>query len=217
MYAFTVKVLETGGFDNDSMATYTDASITPTAFFLTTAGSEKYSTTGAGAVTLNSKNLYVLLPGLYFGTTDIKGIPFTGKSAWTVTGSSLVPAFSDSLNEFVTITGVKIPKWTSVSKDKDLTITLIGNTTIANDVYAELEINGTGSDSKRYLSKSLTPGTLTCTFTSAELKSIANYSPSDLGVTLRLFGYKYKKVDVNSKAYYIVNETFLTHAIYWAR
>jgi hypothetical protein len=217
LYSLDGKMFEAGGYDNDSMATYMDVSLIPTAFFLPTAASTKFSTIGAGTIQLNSKTVAVLSPGCYLGSTDIKGIPFNSKAVWSISGSSLVPAFTDSLNEFVTITGVKIPKWGTVSKENDLTITLIGNTSNADEVFLELEMKGTGYDSERYLSKKINPGSLTCTFTSADLKNIAASYPAGLGVTLRVYGYKYKKVEINSKAYYIVNETYLTHAIYWAK
>lgn len=184
---------------------------------MTSAASSKFSTTGAGTITLNKKNVSKFTAGSYLGISDISGATFNNTSEWSVSGSSLVPAFTETLVGYPDITGVYIPNWTKVSKDSDLTVTLLGSTSNANDIFVEFKVNGTTYGTDRYLSKSITPGTNTCTFTSSELKKLADYNKSELGLTLRIIGDKYKKVEKNGHAYYIVNETYFTHAIYWAR
>lgn len=217
MYAKNSKTLDNiSNFNNDT-ATYINTYYIPTAFFMSSAGSSKFSTTGAGTITLNNRILASFTPGAYLGYSDYTTSTFSTTTEWTVSGSSLVPAFTESLEGFPDITGVYIPNWTKVSKESDLTIKLLGNTSNANDIFVEFKVNGTTSGTDRYLSKSITPGTNSCTFTSSELKQLADYNKSELGLTLRVIGDKYKKVEKNGRAYYIVNETYLTHAIYWAK
>lgn len=216
MYAMNPKTIDISTINSDS-AIYSNSSYIPTALFLPSAGSSKFSTTGAGTVSLNKKALASFTPGAYLGFSDFSNITFSTTTEWSVTGSSLVPAFTETLAGYPDITGIKIPNWTKVSKENDLTITLLGNTSDANDIFIELKINGTSSGTDRYLSKSITPGTNIFTFTSSELKKLAEYNKWELGITLQVIGDKYKRFEKNGRAYYIVNETFFTHAIYWAK
>lgn len=193
----------------DSFITYSPAFLLATAAFLPSEGSTTHSQSGCGTLMLNDVNISPLF-GTYIGT-----LQDYSRAVWTVGGNTLVPAFTDSLNTFIGLTGAQIPSWKAVTTTAPLTITIEGNTSNAYSLYVELEYKGATTSLNKYITKKLNPGEPTCTFSAAEMTELFKNNLD--GLTLYVSAYTYKKITVGGKAFYLENQTGLSHAIYPVR
>ena len=183
------------------------------AYFLPTMNSDHFMPEGAGVVKLNNNPLDLGIIS-YWGTKDSLGVPFyvdfNGVANWSVSGNSNVEAFSTTNNYFPVIHSIYIPSWQSVDVTQPLTITIFGYFSEATNIVIELESE---SPVEKYVSKTITGASNSVTFSAEELKALkANYS---LGVTLKINAQYAKATTSTSKKYYMGNDFYLTHAIYF--
>lgn len=183
------------------------------AYFLPTMNSNHFMPEGAGIVKLNNKPLDLTVLS-YWGTKDSLGVPFyvdfNGIANWLVSGNSNVEAFTATNNYFPIIDLIHIPSWQSVDVTQPLTITIFGYFSSATNIVIELESE---SFAKKYVSKIITGASNSVTFSVEELKALKiNYS---LGVTLKINAQYVKATTGTSKKYYMGNDFYLTHAIYF--
>jgi len=189
---------------------YSISSLISAAYFLPSAGSDKYDPDGAGTVILNGNSMSNLY-GSYVGSS----LEST-KAVWEVTGNTKVAAFKDSCMSFVPLTGLTIPNWSSCPVDEDLVITLNGNTNEAYSIFIECESKPaiTYGDDK-FLTKEIQPGQNSCTISASELQALKDYYY--FGFTLIVEAYTYKKTTSGGKSYYLINSKRLTHAVYFSQ
>jgi len=193
---------------NTDNPTYYSFSLITTAVFLNTAGASQFSSDGGGVVVCNEQTLSNLYGSYWGGSTDAT------RAIWNIGGNSSVPAFIDSCNTFVQVTGIDIDSWNTYPKGSDVIVSWIGDTENAYTLYAELEYGGTNYGDGKYLTKELDPGTLSCTFKASDVSDLYG-SDQNPGVTFRLFAYYVDSTTQSSKKYYFINLTLLSHAIYF--
>lgn len=191
---------------SDNPVTYSFSLVT-TAVFLDTPGASKFSTNGGGTVSCNGETLSNLFGSYWGGSTDAT------RAVWVVGGNTSVPAFTDSCNTFVGVTGLDIDSWSNYPKNTDIVVEWIGSTENAYTLWAELEYEGGTYGTSRFLTKKLDPGTQSVTFKASDVKALYG-SDEYSGVTFRLFAYYTDSSTQSSKKYYFINLTLLTHAIY---
>jgi hypothetical protein len=182
-------------------------SLVTTAVFLDTPGSSTFSSNGGGTVYCNGSALSNLFGSYWGGSTDAT------RAVWNIGGNSSVPAFTDSCNTFVNVTGLDIDSWENYPKDSDINIEWIGSTDNAYVIYAELEYGGNSYGTGKYLTKKLDPGTQSVKFKASDVKAMYG-SDEYPGVTFRLYAYYVDSTTQSSKKYYFINLTLITHAIY---
>lgn len=187
--------------------TYT-FSLVNTAVFLDTPGSSTFSSNGGGTVVCNGVTMSNLLGSYWGGSTDAT------RAVWNISGNNTVPAFTDSCNTFVNVTGLDIDSWENYPKGSDIIVDWIGSTDNAYVIYAELEYGGDIYGTGKYLTKKLDPGTQSVTFKASDVKALYG-SDEYPGVTFRLFAYYVDSTTQSSKKYYFINLTLLSHAIYF--
>jgi len=162
---------------------------------------------GGGTVICNNQTLTNLYGSYWGGSTDAT------RAIWNIGGNNLVPAFIDSCNTFVDITAIDKDSWDNYPKGTDIIVEWVGNTENAYKLYAELEYAGNTYDDSKFLTKKLDPRTLSCTFKAADVKEMYG-SDEYPGVTLSIYAYYVDSSNQDSKKYYFINLTLLTHAIY---
>jgi hypothetical protein len=182
-------------------------SLINTAVFLDTPGSSTFSSNGGGTVICNGQTLTNLYGSYWGGSTDAT------RAVWSIGGNSSVPAFTDSCNTFVNVTGLDIDSWENYPKGTDINVEWIGSTDNAYVIYAELEYEGATYGSNKYLTKKLDPGTQSVKFKASDVKALYG-SDEYPGVTFRLFAYYVDSTTQSSKKYYFINLTLISHAIY---
>ena len=186
--------------------TYT-FSLVNTAVFLDTPGSPTFSSNGGGTVICNGVTMSNLFGSYWGGSTDAT------RAVWSISGNNTVPAFTDSCNTFVNVTGLDIDSWNNYPKNTDILIEWIGSTNNAYELWAELEYSVDSYGTNRYLTKKLEPGTQSVTFAATDVKAL--YGSAEYpGVTFRLYAYYVDSSTQSSKKYYFINLTLITHAIY---
>lgn len=195
---------------NEEEIEYSMGSLVADAYFLPSAGSSKFDADGGGDVYLNNSILANIM-GAYIGSSVD-----ASKAIWQVSGNSKVTAFIDSCNTFVPLTGLTIPSWSSCNVNEDLIITIHGSTSDASVIYVECESKpGLSYDDDKFLTKTIQPGSTSCTITSDELKKLKSYY--SLGFTLTVEAFTSKKTTSGNKNYYMNNGSALTHAVYFTQ
>jgi len=192
--------------NTDNPVSYSFSLVT-TAVFLSTPGSSTFSSNGGGTVICNGETMSNLFGSYWGGSTDAT------RAVWNIGGNSSVPAFTDSCNTFVNVTGLDIDSWENYPKGSDINVEWIGSTDNAYVIYAELEYGGDSYGSGKYLTKKLDPGTQSVTFKASDVKALYG-SDEYPGVTFRLYAYYVDSTTQSSKKYYFINLTLITHAIY---
>ncbi len=191
---------------DENPVTYT-FSLVNTAVFLDTPGSSTFSSNGGGTVICNGVTMSNLFGSYWGGSTDAT------RAVWNISGNNSVPAFTDSCNTFVNVTGLDINSWNNYPKNTDILIEWIGNTDNAYELWAELEYSLDSYGTNRYLTKKLEPGTQSVAFKASDVKALYG-SDEYPGVTFRLYAYYVDSTTQSSKKYYFINLTLITHAIY---
>jgi len=190
----------------DNPVTYSFSLIT-TAVFMDTPGSPTFSTNGGGSVACNGEALTNLFGSYWGGSSDAT------RAVWEIGGNGMVPAFTDSCNIFVEVNGIDIDSWDNYPKNTDIVVEWIGSPQNAYSLWAELEYLGPAYGTNKYLTKRLDPGAQSVTFKSSDVAALYG-SDEYPGVTFRLYAYYVDSSTQNSKNYYFINLTLLSHAIY---
>jgi hypothetical protein len=167
---------------------------TATAGFLTAPGSTNF--TDAGTVTLNTKTLTKSSNNAYIYDDLTAPLSFS-QVAWSVSGSSGVPAISYSDDRSLPDYSGYSSLPTTVTKSAGLTVSLGSAVSNADSVYVIVS----GGD--KYVLKRLGGSASQCVFSASDLSVIGNTSTGMIQVA----PWNYKKEDFNDKPYYFILET----------
>jgi len=160
------------------------------------ASSGSTTLTDGGTVTLNGKTLAKQSNNSYVYMNYTDPLVFSGNFAWTVTGSSSVPAISYTDDKPMPSYSDYSSLPSTVTRSAGLTIDLSGKISGADSVYVVL-ISSSG-----HIIKHLGGNPGQCVFTAAELGTLA---ASTTGI-IEVCPWNYKSEDFSSKKFYFVNE-----------